>query len=254
MEYINECKLNKINVLMPDINHSSNNYIIYKGDVLYPLNNLKGIGNNATNQILKEREKASFKDIFDFVRRCYKEAVTIKVIQTLILAGAFDRLGFNRKTLISNLELILNYGEIGEYLDNDVFKPELEKKEEYTKKELMTFELDVFGFYISNHPIDEYKAKYPNTIEIKDIKNYFDKTITILIYVNKVNTTNTKKGEKMMFILGSDKVEKIDLIAFPKLYNKYSNIKQGDILLVTGKVEKRFDKIQIIINEIKKLK
>ena len=253
MEYINECKLNKINVILPDINHSTNNYIIYKGDILYPLNNLKNIGSNATKQILIEREKSPFKDIFDFVRRTYKEAVTIKVIQNLILSGAFDRLGYNRRTLIENLELILNYGEIGEYLDNDVFKPELEIKEEYNKHELMNFELEVFGFYISNHPIQEYKLKYPNIIELKNINNYFDKNITTIIYVNRVSTTTTKKGEKMMFITGNDELDKIDLVSFPKAYNKYPNIKKGDILLINGKVEKRFDKMQIIINEIKKL-
>ena len=253
MEYIYECKLNKINVILPDINHSIGNYIIYKGDILYPLNNLKGISTEVTNQILTEREKAPFKDIFDFVRRTYKKAVTTKVIQTLILAGSFDRLGYNRKTLISNLEIILNYGELGEYLDEGVFKPELEIKEEYTKKELMNFELEVFGFYISNHPVQEYKLKYPNAIQLKNINNYFDKNITTIIYVNKTNQINTKKGDKMMFITGADEVNKIDLVLFPKIYNNYPNIKESDIILVNGKVEKRFDKMQIIVNDIKKL-
>ena len=254
MEYIYECKLNKINVILPDINHSVDNYIIYKGDILYPLNNLKGISTEVTKQILKERSREPFKDIFDFVRRVYKRAVTTKVISNLILAGAFDRLGYNRKTLITNLEVILNYGELGEYLDEGVFKPELEIKEEYTKKELMNFELEVFGFYLSNHPIQEYKLKYPKMIEIKDIRNYFNKNISTILYVNRVNTINTKKGEKMMFITGADEVNKIDLVLFPKAYNKFPNVSDGDIILVNGKVEKRFDKMQIIVNELKKLK
>lgn len=253
MEYIYECKMNKINVILPDINHSMDCYTIYKGDILYPLNNLKGISTNVTKQILKERERGLFKDIFDFVRRTYKDAVTIKVIQSLILSGAFDRLGYNRKTLISNLEVILNYGELGEYLDEDVFKPELVETLEYTKKELMSFELEVFGFYISNHPIQEYKLKYSNIVELKNINNYFDKNVTTILYVNRINVVNTKKGDKMMFITGVDEVNKIDVVLFPKTYEKYSFVKDGDIILINGKVERRFDKMQIVVNDLKKL-
>ena len=253
MEYISECKKNKINIILPDINHSMDNYIIYKGDILYPINNLKGISTEATRQIIKEREKGFFSDIFDFVRRTYKKAVTIKVIQNLILSGAFDRLGYNRKTLICNLQVILNYGELGEYLDEGVFKPELEIKEEYTKKELMNFELEVFGFYVSNHPIQEYRLKFPKAIELKDVNSYFDKIITTIIYVVRTNTIKTKKDDKMMFITGMDEINKIDVVLFPKTYDKYSNVKEGDIILINGKVTKRFDKMQIVANEIKKL-
>ena len=252
-EYIYECKANNINILLPDINKSTDNYIIYKNDILYPLNNIKNIGFNVTKIILEERAKKSFKDIFDFTRRCYGKAVNTKVIENLILAGVFDSLGINRKTLIENLDLIINYGEIGEYLDEEVFKPELEIKDEYTKKELMQYEKEVFGFYISNHPITEYKLKYPNSINIKNIDQYFDKVIDCIIFVDKTNIITTKKGEKMMFITGSDEVAKIDLVCFPKVYNLYPEITKTDILHIKGKVEKRYDKMQVVVQTIKKL-
>ena len=154
---------------------------------------------------------------------------------------------------VCNLQVILNYGELGEYLDEGVFKPELEIKEEYTKKELMNFELEVFGFYVSNHPIQEYRLKFPKAIELKDVNSYFDKIITTIIYVVRTNTIKTKKDDKMMFITGMDEINKIDVVLFPKTYDKYSNVKEGDIILINGKVTKRFDKMQIVANEIKKL-
>ena len=252
-EYIYECKKNNITITLPDINKSTDNYIIDDKNILYPLNNIKNIGIGAVKIILDERKNGKFKDIFDFTKRCYGKAITIKVIENLILAGTFDKLGYNRKTLIDNLEAILNYGEIGELLDEDALKPELEIKNEYSKKELMNFELQTFGFYLSNHPITEYKLKYPETIKLNQINLYFDKIITCIVYVDKINIINTKKGEKMMFITGSDELTKIDLIAFPKTYSKYSNIEPSNIIYITGKVEKRFDKIQIIINNLKKL-
>jgi len=254
MDYIYESKLNNINVSLPDINKSTNNYIIDNENIIYPLSNIKNIGTIATNTILEERGKGLFKDIFDFVKRCYGKAVTSKVIENLILAGAFDKLGYNRKTLIENLEVILNYSEIGELLGEDAFKPELTIKEEYSKNELMNWEKEIFGFYISNHPITEYKLKNKNNIELKNINHYFDKMISTIIYVDKIKIINTKKGDKMMFITGSDEITKIDLVAFPTTYNKYQNIEKGDILEINGRVEKRFDKMQIVINDLKKLK
>ena len=253
MEYIYECKLNNIHITPPDINKSEDNYIIDKNNIIFPLTNIKNIGINAVKIILDERKKQKFKDIFDFVRRCYGKAVTKKVIQNLILAGAFDQQSYNKKTLIENLEVIINYGEIGEYLDEEMFKPELEIKEEYSRQELMNFELEIFGFYLSNHPITEYKLKNPKAIEIRQLNNYFDKNIQSIIYVEKVRVIDTKRKEKMMFITASDELDKIDIVVFPKVYNKHINIENNDILLVTGKVEKRYDEFQIIASDLEKL-
>ncbi len=252
-EYMYECKLNNINIDLPDINKSEDNYIILGNNIVFPLTNIKNIGISAVKNILEERNKQKFKDIFDFIRRCYGKAVTKKVIENLILAGAFNNLGYNRKTLIENLEVIINYGEIGEYLDEEIFKPELEIKKEYTKQEIMNFELEIFGFYLSNHPITEYKLKNSKSIEIRELNNYFDKTIQSIIYVEKVKIIETKRKEKMMFINGCDELNKIDIVVFPKIYNNHANIKEENILLVTGKVEKRYNKVQIIASDLKKL-
>ena len=249
-EYIYEAKINNIIITPPNINKSSENYIIDKETIIYPLTNIKNVGQNAAKTIIEERQKSPFKDIFDFVRRCYGKAVTRKVIENLILSGAFQDFGYNRKTLIENLENIINYGELN---DEDIFKPEIERTNEYTKEEIMKNELEVFGFYISNHPITEYKTKIPNIIELKQVNNYFDKTIQTIIYVDRVKLIETKKKEKMMFITGSDELDKIDIVVFPKLFNENSNITEGDILQLFAKVEKRFDKIQLVASTIKKL-
>ena len=249
-EYIYEAKLNSINVTLPDINKSEDNYIIDKENIIYPLTNIKNVGQNATKIILEERTKSPFKDIFDFTRRCYGKAVTKKVIENLILSGAFQSFGYNRKTLIENLENIINYGELN---DEDIFKPEIERTNEYSKEEIMKNELEVFGFYISNHPITEYKTKYKNIITLKQVNNYFDKIIQTIIYVDRIKIVETKKKEKMMFITGSDELDKIDIVVFPKVLNQNPNINEGDILLVNAKVEKRFDKMQLIANNTKKL-
>lgn len=248
-EYIHECQKYNVNIKKPDINISSDNYQIIKDTIIYPLTNIKSVGINAVKTILEERKKGKFKDIFDFVSRCYKESVTKKTIENLIFAGAFDSFNINKKTLIENLEIIINYGEIGSYLEDEIFKPELEEKEEYTKFELMNYEHEVFGFYLSNHPITEYKNnnKY---IELKNISSYFDKQIETVLYVDKTRTISTKNKEEMMFVTASDEISKIDVVVFPKVYKISPKIKEGDIIKIKGKVEKRYDEFQIIVNKI----
>ena len=122
----------------------------------------------------------------------------------------------------------------------------------YEDKFIMEKELSLFGLYLSNHPVTDIKNKYNNITSLMYIESYFDKTIDIIVYVDRIKEINTKKGEKMAFIVGSDELSTIDITLFPKIYSNI-NIKVGDIILVRGKVEKRFDKYQIIISEIKKL-
>ena len=204
--------------------------------------------------ILKEREKGKFIDIYDFVKRCYGKSVTTKTIESLIYASAFDSFGYNKKTLISNLDLIINYGELLKDLDRTyALEPEIQISDEYTKKELMEQELNIFGFYLTNNPITELKLKYENIINLNEIESYFDKIVNIIVHVDKIKETSTSKGDKMCFISGSDEVSVIDIVLFPKVYEKYNSLELGDIIKVKGKVEKRFDKYQIVTNEITRL-
>lgn len=252
-EYIYECKKNNINIIYPDINKSYCNYIVDKGSILFPLTSIKNIATATAKTIIEERNKKNFTDIFDFTKRCYGKAVNQQTIQYLIMAGTFDNLGINRQTLINNLDLIINYGELGELLDEEMYKPELKQYPEYNKKQLMENDLKTFGFYLKNHPITEYKVKYPKIIPLKDITNYFDKFINTIVYINKIKKITTKNNDEMMFVTGSDETSKIDIVIFPKLYKSSHNIQEEDIIYITGKVEKRFDKFQINATTIKKL-
>ena len=252
-EYIYECTKNGMSIHKPDINLSKDSYEIINNQIIFPLTNIKNVGINATKTILEERNKGKFKDIFDFVCRCYGGAINTKTLENLIYAGTFDSFGFNKKTLIQNLELITNYSEIGAYVSDDTFKPELELYQEFNKKELMQKELEVFGFYLSNHPVTEYKKQNPKAIELKNISNYFDKIVEAIIYVDKTKEIDTKSKEKMMFITASDELSSTDIVIFPRTYKISPEIEIGDILKITGKVEKRYDEYQIIANKIYKL-
>lgn len=251
-EYIYECKKLNVELTKPDINISEDKYIQKNGKLFFPLNLIKNIGVGAVELILKERHKKQFDDIFDFINRCYGKIVNRQVIESLIYSGAFDSLNYNKRTLIYNLDVIINYGEIGSLLQDEL-KPIIEEKEEFKQEELMQYELDMFGFYITTHPITKYKIKY-NTLSINEIENEINKDVELVLLVNKVKENTTKKNEKMCFINAMDEVSNIDLVLFPKVYEKNQNINRLDVIHLFGRVEKRFDKVQIIVNKMEILK
>ena len=253
-QYIYEAKKNNIEILKPDINLSERKYKIEDNGIRYPLSNIRNVGAMGSELIIKERENGNYSDIFDFIKRCYGKSVTRKTLESLIYADVFDSFGYNKNTLITNLDAIINYGELIKDLDREfALPPEIIVYEEYTNKELMEQELNVFGFYLTNNPITELKLKHSNIINLNEVDSYFDKNINIIVYVDKIKEVNTSKGDKMCFISGSDELSTVDIVLFPKTYEKYKDISQGSIILVKGKVEKRFDKYQVVVNSMEKL-
>lgn len=253
-EYIYECKKEGLNILKPDINKSDKYYLKENDGIRYPLTGLKNLGSMIVNNILDERKNGDFKSIYDFIKRTNRKNINKKTLISLIDAGCFDSFDLNHRTMIDGIDLIINYGELIKDLDEEfVLLPELEIKEEYSKHELLKRELDVIGLYISDNPITEYKQKLNNKFNICDVSHWFDKNVDIIGTIDYVKKVETKKQDKMCFIKISDELASVDGVVFPQLYKTLNEIKKDKTVLISGKVEKRFDKYQIIVNNIKYL-
>jgi len=251
-DYLLEAKLNKINVLEPDINLSMEKYSTESDGIRCPLSIIKNIGMVVSKEILKERENGKFNDFLDFVKRTYSKTINRKVIESLIEAGCFKSFNYNRRTLIENLDLAINYAELVKDLDESfVDKPEFEILEEYSDEIVMNKEYKSFGFYLSVHPLDKYNKD--NSLKISDLKKYINKSITINLILESKKEIETKKKDKMAFYKCIDEYTTIDLTLFPKTYEEYKNIPENTIISVSGKVDNRNDKIQIIADKIEVL-
>lgn len=248
-EYIDEAKSLNIKIVKPDINTSSYDYYI-NNDIIMPLRVIKNIGDVVAKEIYEERKKTSYQDFFDFVSRIYNKNINTKTIETLIYAGALDSFNQTRNTLINNIKQALIYAELVSGLDSNlVTKPNLEIYEELPSNELMNKELELFGFYVSNHPASKY-----NEIKIMNIKKYFDKTITTVGLLESIKTIKTKNNDTMAFLEISDETGSLSYTLFPNKISYANLLKVGDLLKINGHVEKRYDKYQIIVNKIEKLK
>ena len=254
-EYIMEARANNLEILRPSINLSDVRYIVKEGKIIYPFSNIKSIGIIVTNSILKAREEGKFVSIYDAFSRLYIAGVGKKNLETLIYADVFREFSYNRATLIYNLDSLFNYAELTKDIDPSlVMLPDIEEKQEYEDSFLLEKEREVFGFYLSSHPTTMYQKDNPHAILLNDIPNHFSNVVDTLILVDKIKVINTKKGDKMAFITGSDETGTMDFTLFPKVYRLYDNIEKGDLLKVRGTVEKRLDQYQVIVQRLKNLR
>lgn len=252
--YITECKQNNISFLTPDINYSSYNYKIEDNSIRYPLTIIKGISKNVVASIEEVRGGIPFTDIYDFFSRIHNKKINKKNIETLIYAGAFDSFEYNQKTIINNLDKLLNYGELSAIIDdNYALKPEIDIEDEYPLKEKIEKELSLYGFYISNHPVSSKKSKYNDYINLDKVNTMFNKMINVIVMIDYTKEIMTKKHEEMAFYKVSDEFSNISLTLFPEKYKEYKKYTKGNIVKVSGRVERRFDEFQIIVDTMTKI-
>ena len=251
-EYINEVRTRGIKILLPSINSSMGYYKVEKDGIRYPLSNIKNIGIVTCRDIINNRG-TGFTDIFDCISKITTRNVSEKTLEVLILASCFDSFGYNKKTLLTNLDKLLNYASLTKDLDPSlVMKPEIDVVEEFTKETIMANEKKLFGFYLSDYPTTVYKEQY-NTIELADVNKYFNKSVDVVALIDKIKVIETKKGDKMSFLYGSDASGIMDFTLFPKVYSENMDLERGDVVLIRGRVEKRLNLYQIIVDKVKVL-
>lgn len=252
-EYYDEAKILRLDFIKPNVNESSFEYQLKNNKIIFPLTIVKNLGNVVSGVIIEERKNGIFNDYFDFIKRIYGKNINIKTFELIIKSGLLDIFKLNRKTMINNLDSAINYAKLCLKLDESFVPiPKLDMVSEYNEIELMDMEYSTFGFYISNHPVMKYRRE--NGIKLNSIKNYFDKVIKIILLVENKKVIETKKKEEMAFLTLSDETGKIDGIVFSKKYDQVINVKKGDLLDLIVHVERRYDKYQLIINNINIIK
>ena len=241
VKYIDELKRLNIELLPPDINRSD---LVFQADtidgknvVFFGMGALKGAGDVAISSIMKTRnEGGEFKNMSDFISRIDATKVNKKVIETLIKAGAFDSFGHTRKALLTHIEYIVeqagramsmkkdNIGSL--FSDDEDMKRvdiKIEPMEEYKLLELLELEKESLGFYVSGHPLDEYreqlaKIEYTLSSEIEELANG---SITLIIgKVESITEKISKRGNRFGIINIMDLHGNIELVLFENRLNE----------------------------------
>ena len=230
-------------LLKPNINYSIDKYAEKNGYILLPLNIIRGLTDDIISKIIRVRENG-FNDIFDFFAKT-NSFLNKETYLILIKSGALDIFKINKQTMIKNIDVILNYASI--YSDG-LGKPILTKYPEYDDTTLREFEILSYGMYITNHPC----SKYKDVIKVENIKNYLFKNINMVLLIKSIRTIKDKKGGEMAFLECEDETGKVNLTMFSSLYAKNNDLKVNELIIVNVKVSKRFDKLNVLVNNIKR--
>ena len=214
VRYIDEVKRMGIELSPPDVNDSYLEFSAITKDgrdiVLFGLGAIKGVGKSAVLSIIESREEGGeFTSIENFVNRIDPSKVNKRFIESSIKSGGFDRFGYSRKSLLDQLELIVETAKkasdakknaVGSLFGDDdeitTVKLALKNSQEYTLKEILEFEKDTLGFYVSGHPMDEFRDQleelnYSLSSEIESIKDG-----SFAIFIGKVEDIQKKTSKK----------------------------------------------------------
>ena len=246
--YLNLLKKQQLKIVKPSVLALNQEYLINNNCLFIPLTLINKVTKETVNK-LKEVKGENFKDLFDFLKKTYN-VLTKEVIEALIEAGALDCFKYNHPTLLNNLDNIYNYLALVGDDEDLIAKPEIimvKDNDEGIKREE---EIKSFGFYLTNHPASKYQKA--NIIKVENIKNFMYQKINMVLLITKITNIKTKKNEDMAFLEAEDETGRVSLTVFPLNFKLIKNLKINDIIWLRGEVTKRFDKYQIIVNNIKK--
>lgn len=272
VEHLDDCSQMKIGIVYPDINVSYGNYRVRDGKILIGMTAIKGVGEDAAQEIVRAREEGGpFKNIFDFYERIDPQIVPRSSVESLLKCGAFDCFGAKRSQIMQVLDKAIKSAVTiradrnrGQQSLFDLFAPE-EKEEpqvsqqmeqaavglpeidEWNDKEKANFEKEVLGFYLTAHPLAEYKKQFAlyashTTAQLATLPDRTNIIIGGMVTNMKITATKKKKeGESNIFAIFEleDTEGAVKTIIWPKSYEIWSeNVKQDNIVLATGHLEK----------------
>ncbi len=247
IEYLYECRKKKITLYPMSIFESKSTYQLKPDGLLLPLSIIKGIGTNAVEQLVKERElNGPFVDLFDFVARMMVHRFNTKTFEALIYAGACDDFKLKRLDMIASLDDALNFGNLVKIETEDhvqidlnlVSKPIMMHVKDQPLHTLEK-EKEVLGFYLSNHPIVSIKSKL--NLPITSITSLNDSQAhNLCVMIDRFKAIKTKRGEWMAFVTFSDDSATIEAILWPQLYKQMKDsLEKSRVFIVKGHMDQK---------------
>ncbi len=271
VKLINECRDKGIEVLPPDVNVSERDFTVVEGKIRFGLGAVKNVGESAVEAILAVRSKeGKFRSIFDFCDRVDTSRVNRRVLEQLIKCGAFDSIHGDRARTFAAIDEALERAQVrqrdrksGQLNLFDLLKaqgkgsvgePELPEVASWDSRTTLQFEKEALGFFISGHPLDHYREQIErlctaNTQKVKERKEGAKAVLCGLLTVTK--ELNTKKGERMAFLVLEDKEGTLEVVAFPEAFRRAVPLLEGEEpLVVVGTVQHDEKGSKIIAEQI----
>ncbi|MBI4368350.1 MAG: DNA polymerase III subunit alpha [Candidatus Omnitrophica bacterium] len=271
VRYIEECKQLDIQVLPPSVSESFSEFTCIEKTIRFGLSAVKNVGTTAVESIIKAREaQGVFKSLYDFCERVDLRLCNRKVLESLIKCGAFDDFRLKRSQLMAILGRVLEVGAKTQYdrqrgqlslldqMGDQEGMPgggrEIPDLEEWPESQLLGYERELLGFYVSAHPLTKYDkilrtyATVTST-NLADLRDQEDLTMGGII--NTIRGITTKRGDRMAFVGLEDLDGRCEVIIFPELFKSSAQVLHKDaVVFIRGKANVREDTPKVIAEEL----
>lgn len=271
VRYIEECKRMGTSVLPPSVNESYSEFTCGDQHIRFGLSAIKNVGTTAIDSILIARKDAGpFVSFFDFSERVDLRVCNRKVFESLIKCGAFDEFGLHRAQLFAMIDQAL---DVASRLQKDKTRgqmsffgrsegansfqessQEIPNIPEWPENQLLAYERELMGFYVSAHPLTKYASalKIYATAFSDTLSEFRDQaSVTFGGIIEVLKEITTRKGDRMAFLTVQDLTGSCEIVVFPEVYQKsQSLIKTDSIIFVSGKINARDENPKILAEEI----
>ena len=270
LKILNECKAMGIEVLPPDVNESESDFsVVGEHTVRFGLSAVKNVGEGAVEGIVGSRESlGKFTSLFDFCERVDLRRVNRRVVENFIKCGVFDGFGMTRAALMKALDPALESGTAyqrekdrgqeslfgREEIGGGRFDPGRYDAPEWPRNQLLQYEKESLGFYLSGHPLLDYSEELGRYVshQISGLaEEGEEKTVRIGGMISASREVTTRNGEKMGFITleGLDGV--VEVVIFSKPYARFvKQVQDEEPVIVAGKLERNEDRVKILAEEV----
>ena len=269
-EYIYVCREMGIEILPPHINHGDGTFYVDNGKIRYAISAIKNVGKPVINAIVRERkERGEFTGLRDFLERLSGGEINKRCVENMIKAGAFDGFGVTRKQMIYSYAMMMDdisrekkqsiAGQMSLFDmmagdESEDLAGSYPQVGEYSRQDMLAFEKEVLGFYVSGHPLEEYETLWKRTITntaadfklneetgraaVKD-----NQKATLGGIITDKTVKYTKTNQVMAFVTLEDLTGSAEVIVFPRDYQKYKDLLENDKkVFITGKVSEEEEK------------
>ncbi len=249
-EFVDELKRLEVKVIRPNINECFSDFRTVNNTILYGLGAIKNVGSEAISNLINEREKnGKFKSLMDFIKRVNPKDINKLQLEGLVKSGAFDKLEINRKSIFDSIPKLIQFNKTlyedkvskqsnlfdsSEISENEKF--ELNTNENWSTKELLSEEFKSLGFYISDHPLNNFKSIFSH-LNIKPYKEYIaDQNNEGIIAgtLMSIQEKKSSKGTPFAIAKFSDNFGEYELFIFSEILIKNREIlKEGESFIMT---------------------
>ncbi len=272
--YVNECRKMGIKVLPPDINESHKEFTPVEDRIRFGLSAVRNLGENAAERIIAARKEGGpFRSLLDFCQRVGPGVLNKRALESLIKSGAFDFLGFSRNHLLKVYEQVADLAaekqRLKEEGQHSLFEEEeagldpletLPPLEEMPREQLLAYEKEMLGVYVTDHPLMQVKEELERQVEadISDLVELGDGAVKwIGGIITKKTQRITRKGELMAVLTLEDLTGRVEVTVFPALYMQNREIIREDKVIcvkarveVTGDREEEGAQVKVIALEL----